>query len=492
MKRLLLMCSLVLLSANGFAGMVAKSHPLHELEAKAENTTIDIDSMKLYAITDKDSLEDCFFKLRVIKNFMPNGNDLYAKRTAFFTENAEKAYKLYPDSPVIVAIYARLTMFFDDEKLIAFLLPYVKGNKDVPEISRTISTVFNSWLISEKCNKNNAFMNAMRKDFSRLLGDGTDKVLLERIASLEKFWLSFIPLECANDEGEKKRIIAANEFLTDEKKKEALALWMVFCQGLAEKQAIRDIRYIERRHEKTAVPAGTKVSPRDRNGWTPLMVAARTNDPQKIMSLLKSGTDVNEKTEEGKTPLMFAAETNSNPEVIVMLIKACANVKAKTERGDTALSLAASRNPNPKVIEELIKAGADINTKCAGWSALESAACVNRNPEVIETLIKAGGDVNAKDANNRTLLMHACKSNPNPKVIELLIKVGNDVNARDDDGWTPLINAAFVGDPEIIAALVKAGADVNAKDKHGVSVLDYGRKNPNSQMVTELIKAGAK
>ena len=185
MKCLLLMCSSVLLSANGFAGMVAKNHSLRELEAKAENTTIDIDSMKLYAITDKDSLEDCFFKLRVIKNFMPNGNDLYAKRTAFFTENAEKAYKLHPDSPVIIAIYARIAVF-SDEKRIYLVLPYVKENKDVPEISRTISSVFDSWILSEKANPNNLFMNARRVDFSRLLGEGTDKALLERIVLLKK------------------------------------------------------------------------------------------------------------------------------------------------------------------------------------------------------------------------------------------------------------------------------------------------------------------
>ena len=239
MKRLVLMCSSVLLSANGFAGMVAKSHPLHKLEIKAEKTTINIDSMKQYAITDKDSLEDCFFKLRVIKNYMPNDNNLLMTRHKFFTENAEKAYKLYPDSPVIVAIYARIAVFSDREKQIYLVLPYVKANKEVPEISRTVSNVFVSWLISEKYNKNNAFMNAHRDQFTRLLGEGTDKALLERIALLKNFWLASIPTECANDDEEKNNITAAKELMTDEKKKEANALWMVFCQKISEKQAPR-------------------------------------------------------------------------------------------------------------------------------------------------------------------------------------------------------------------------------------------------------------
>jgi len=49
---------------------------------------------------------------------------------------------------------------------------------------------------------------------------------------------------------------------------------------------------------------------------------------------------VNARNREGSSPLMIAARHNKNPEVITVLLKAGADVKAKNNDGKTALDCA--------------------------------------------------------------------------------------------------------------------------------------------------------
>ena len=59
--------------------------------------------------------------------------------------------------------------------------------------------------------------------------------------------------------------------------------------------------------------------------------------PEAIEALLKAGADVAARDKDGKTPLILAAWDNKNPEVIEVLLKAGANAKAKDKKGKTAV-----------------------------------------------------------------------------------------------------------------------------------------------------------
>ena len=61
--------------------------------------------------------------------------------------------------------------------------------------------------------------------------------------------------------------------------------------------------------------------------------------PEAIESLLKAGADIEARDKDGETPLIIAARSN-NPEVIEVLLTGGANAKAKNEAGETALDYA--------------------------------------------------------------------------------------------------------------------------------------------------------
>jgi ankyrin repeat protein len=88
---------------------------------------------------------------------------------------------------------------------------------------------------------------------------------------------------------------------------------------------------------QAAISKGADVNARDKNGFTPLMVAAIHNEnPEVIIALLKAGADVDARDAYGTTPLMHAAQSNHNPEVISTLLKAGADPKAKNRFKKTA------------------------------------------------------------------------------------------------------------------------------------------------------------
>jgi ankyrin repeat protein len=102
--------------------------------------------------------------------------------------------------------------------------------------------------------------------------------------------------------------------------------------------------------------AGAKVDVKNKDGVTPLMLAAKSSqDPQWIQYLLDCGLDVNASDKDGKTVLIYAI-SNPNPEPIVsVLIAGYADIEAKDNEGKTALDYAREQKLS-RVVTALIKA----------------------------------------------------------------------------------------------------------------------------------------
>jgi uncharacterized protein len=112
------------------------------------------------------------------------------------------------------------------------------------------------------------------------------------------------------------------------------------------------------------VRAGAKSSP-NREGMTPLAMAALFGNPQIVDRLLKAGADAKALGPNGESILMFAAR-NGNPDVIKVLVEAGANVNAREPvRGTTALMWAVEQR-HPEAVAALLKAGADPAARSAG------------------------------------------------------------------------------------------------------------------------------
>ena len=105
-----------------------------------------------------------------------------------------------------------------------------------------------------------------------------------------------------------------------------------------------------------------------------LLAIAGKVDPEKVRQLIQDGADVNAKDKDGATPLMLAAKINFNPEVLMALIEAGADLNAKNKDGWTSLMVAAQYNPHPKALTALLEAGADAKAKDSkGKTALDYA-----------------------------------------------------------------------------------------------------------------------
>ncbi len=204
----------------------------------------------------------------------------------------------------------------------------------------------------------------------------------------------------------------------------------------------------------------------------------KNGTPQDIQSAINSGAKVNAQDKDGMTPLMVAAQNNLNPEVITTLLKAGANVNAQGPNGMTPLMFAAG--------------GTTV-------AAAGGPAGYNPNTEMIAALLKAGAEVNAQIKDDPqfgalspvTAMMLAAMANPNPGAITTLLKAGADINVQNKAGVTPLMIAAIWNpNAEVVTALLKAGANAKLKDSKGYTALDYANGLTNSGGLPLKLKSG--
>jgi ankyrin repeat protein len=105
-----------------------------------------------------------------------------------------------------------------------------------------------------------------------------------------------------------------------------------------------------------------------------LVTIAGIRSVEQLQAALKRGADPNARDSAGRTILMIAAASNQDEKVIALLVSAGAKVNARGPAGWTALMMAAYDNPNPAVVLALLKAGADGKIRSdAGHTAFEYA-----------------------------------------------------------------------------------------------------------------------
>ena len=171
-------------------------------------------------------------------------------------------------------------------------------------------------------------------------------------------------------------------------------------------------------------------------GKTALMTAAKLNDTDAIMQLIKSQKgQVDEwrmRDARGRTALMCAAEEGDMYEVSVKLLKDT-EAKLTTPEQWTALMMAAA-NGSLLIVRQLqsVEAGMTNNT---GQTALMIAAAANR-VEVVHQLLKL--EVRKKDYAGRTALMYAAM-NGHEECVVILRKY--EARMRDKEKMTALAHA---------------------------------------------------
>lgn len=287
--------------------------------------------------------------------------------------------------------------------------------------------------------------------------------------------------------------------------------------------------------------AGSNVTAQNKNGWTPLHIAAGWNKtPAVVTFLIKAGANLNAQDEFGLTPLHWATAFNKNPAIVKALLSAGANPLSKNIAGETPQDFTKANialkgtDICQRFNKERIKP-AKLRKKekrelkatftipfmvsCEGWNTLEFfkrarmadlthclkkknpeardeqgrtplhlAVRHSKNPAKVTALIKAGAKVSARTNLGLTPLHVAAANNKTPAIVKILLRAGAKLNVRTKKGWTPLHMAA---NNKITAALLDAGAKVNARTEKGWTrlhmIAEIGKKPED---VTTLVRAG--
>ena len=200
---------------------------------------------------------------------------------------------------------------------------------------------------------------------------------------------------------------------------------------------------------------GADVNISDRNGFTPLMLAAIVRNKAIVSMVLQAGADMTIEDGNGTTALMLAAE-EGNLDFLNIFMDSGADV-------NNALIEAIESNPGV-CIENLAGVGADVNIMNSRGITILMITVVNDKEQAVHGLVRAGADVNISDQNGSTSLMLPAEYG-NLLILEMLLQAGADVHAEDYyEDCTTLMKAAKNGQ---ITGLIEAGSAINCRCKNG-------------------------
>lgn len=116
-------------------------------------------------------------------------------------------------------------------------------------------------------------------------------------------------------------------------------------------------------------------------------------------------------------------------------------------------------------VDSPIKPGAEGER---GFTPLVIAAR-NGHLDVVKYLVEHGANINnAANGRDKSALL-AASWGRHLDIVEYLLSKGANINAQAFNGYTPLNDAASIGDFEIVKCLVDHGADPRIRDKRGLT-----------------------
>ncbi|WP_353274585.1 ankyrin repeat domain-containing protein [Wolbachia endosymbiont (group B) of Hofmannophila pseudospretella] len=201
--------------------------------------------------------------------------------------------------------------------------------------------------------------------------------------------------------------------------------------------------------------------------WNQYFAAEKKCGYVKIVEALLRNEEINVNAQDNnkKTSLHYAAK-NNNKEIVVALIKAGAYINAVDKDGNAPLHLAGA-----KEIGDLLQSVKEANDKL-----LEAAK--SGNIDDVENLLNGEGkaQVNAIAKGGNTPL-HLAAQNGHKDVVEFLLSKGAKVDAQSDDLSTPLHFAAKYGHKDVVEFLLSNEAKVDAQSDDLSTPLHFAAKS---------------
>lgn len=250
-------------------------------------------------------------------------------------------------------------------------------------------------------------------------------------------------------------------------------------------------------------PANLDIEMTNKEGMTPLCLAARNGHYSAVSYLVEQHAQVNHASVTGMTPLWLACRVRECAaeqgvrgqtggsrlplpvDLVRLLLEHEALVDGPSFRGQTPL-MAASACGEPAVVCLLISAGADVNrADDYGLRPLMYAAHFG-HVEVATILLEEGA---APDPSTESLsaLILAAESGRDD-VVRLLIERGALVDHVDKYGLTALMTACTAGNETTVELLLKMGADpLFVNEAVDMNAMDYAKK-ADHYAITQILE----
>jgi ankyrin repeat protein len=278
------------------------------------------------------------------------------------------------------------------------------------------------------------------------------------------------------------------------------------------------------------IAAKAPLTPRDSDGLTPLLRAARSLRGKAVELLLAKGADkgsilsfLSVKNSSGQT-LLHTAAAKGSAESVLVFCSLGIDADPRDNSGRTPLSLVASsagveagatRKAYLVTARCLLESGADpLRADTKGYSPLWYAvrqddgelvlllsekgidatslgeAYERGDLHIAEILVERIGDTAAADTTGRTYL-HVAAGQGLTDLASKLLSLQADPNTADRFGRTPLALAVTRGDLEMARILIEGGADPNKPGEGGMTPLGLAVRLAETDVAELLISAGA-
>uniref|UniRef100_A0A8C5MX92 Orc1-like AAA ATPase domain-containing protein n=1 Tax=Leptobrachium leishanense TaxID=445787 RepID=A0A8C5MX92_9ANUR len=227
----------------------------------------------------------------------------------------------------------------------------------------------------------------------------------------------------------------------------------------------------------------------DKDGVTPLLVAAYEGQAEIAELLLEAGANPDREDKGRMTPLLAAA-SGGHAEAIRVLLLWGSTIDVKDAEGRSALELAAAAGGGEQAVRVLLARGLDENHRDQlGWTPLHWAACLGRRSSC-KALIEGRAKVGFRDHEGYTALLLAAQEG-HTGCVDLLLSRGSRVEQFTRDRRTALCLAALAGHRSTVELLLRAGADPNVKNQQGKPLLYRLALEGQIDMVELLLEHGA-
>lgn len=228
---------------------------------------------------------------------------------------------------------------------------------------------------------------------------------------------------------------------------------------------------------KILLSRGARAEVKNKDGATPLQLAAKYKHKNLAETLMRHGADAKICDADGQNALHFLCQIQlpevdrvMEREMVELFITEGCDVDARTKNQMTALHLAASSGCDG-IAEALIQHGADVHAREIENLDTPLHLAARRNHQaVVEVLLRRGANVETRQRSGMAAV-HLSIEHSDPRVLKTLVEYNADIQAPDGMGKTPLHHAYWYKNRAAIKNLLKLGADFRVKDYTSHSAL---------------------